>query len=120
MKRLIAVATILLGSALMISACGNQAHDEEDVAEVEQGLGSCTVTRYCDYPPPTYVTCTSATGNCVLGLDYVECDGNEYLCSSPPQNCGKNRSKCIGGISCLCSNECGGGTCWNGTCNCDI
>jgi hypothetical protein len=45
---------------------------------------SCFVTRYCAYPPPESVSCFSQAGNCVLGSDYVWCDGVYHRCSTPP------------------------------------
>jgi hypothetical protein len=44
--------------------------------------GSCFVTRYCAYPPPESVSCFSQAGNCVLGSDFVWCDGVYHRCST--------------------------------------
>jgi hypothetical protein len=60
---------------------------------------TCTVTRTCDYPPPSSVSCTSASGNCSSGADgyapygYVQCDSIKTYCPPPPSctvSCGSS------------------------------
>jgi hypothetical protein len=58
---------------------------------------TCYVTKDCDWPPPSSVSCTSTAGNCAVGggmgtgsLDYVECDNIFYFCNAcanVPTNC---------------------------------
>lgn len=51
---------------------------------------SCTVSRTCDYPPPSSVSCTSPGGSCSSGADgyapygYVMCDSVKTYCPPPP------------------------------------
>lgn len=81
--------------------------------------GACEVTRYCDYPPPTMVTCTSQSGDCEIGPNYVACDGNFYVCSPPP--CSPDCDDVNGGFCKSGSTTCEmaiGGQCESFTCNC--
>jgi hypothetical protein len=41
---------------------------------------SCTVSNDCGPNSPT-VSCTSASGNCLSGADFVECDGVRKNCA---------------------------------------
>jgi hypothetical protein len=69
--------------------------------------GSCMVTRNCDYPPPAQVSCTSLLGNCQIGWDWVECDGQRQTCAPPPPPCLGLEPKCedIEGSYCKYSNQ---------------
>lgn len=65
--------------------------------------GICTVTRYCDYPPPTSVSCTGS--ECSIGSDWVECDGQRQTCAPPA--CQDFEPKCenIEGTYCKYSSQ---------------
>jgi len=59
---------------------------------------SCTVSNTCGPNSPT-VSCTSASGNCVSGADYVECDGVRKNCAPchVSTNCSNGRTfSCTG------------------------
>lgn len=91
--------------------------------------GACSVTRYCDYPPPQMVTCTSQSGDCILGTQSVTCDGEIYSCSPCPTPtcspdcddvngtfCKSGTTSCQMAINCSCRTfSC---SCWNNTWAC--
>lgn len=83
---------------------------------------ACTITRYCDYPPPTSVSCSSPTGNCVLGAQFVQCDGVTYSCSScPTPTCPGLSCGSLDGRSCKYAGTCYeavGCSCRSYTCGC--
>lgn len=60
--------------------------------------GSCTVSNDCG-PSPT-ISCSSSSGNCHSGFDWVECDGVRTYCA-PSDTCSISTS-CPGGggVSC--------------------
>lgn len=61
---------------------------EEGDSMVFAASGACEVTRYCDYPPPVLVTCSSAVGDCQIGSTWVQCDGVRQSCPAcPPPSC---------------------------------
>lgn len=83
MSKIIALSVVLLSTVFLGSSCRSLEPGEEDtLAETEQGLvlGSCSVTRGCINGTTPSVTCSSASGNCVLGSDYVQCDGITKQC----------------------------------------
>lgn len=88
---------------------------------------------YCeeDCPDGSTISCSCpGTGSCTSGGGgsgpvWIECLCNgatddEDQCPFTPPPCTPQRSTCKSGISCTCDGNCGSGTCWNGTCNCDI
>ncbi|MDY7092716.1 MAG: hypothetical protein SX243_07060 [Acidobacteriota bacterium] len=77
----------------------------------------CTVTRYCQDPPPTYVTCTSQAGNCTLGPTYVICDGNRYDCPVCSPQCDDIDGTSCGSGSTYCQRNVGG-ECFSYLCTC--
>jgi len=59
---------------------------------------SCTVSNDCG-PYSATVSCTSASGNCTSGVDYVECDGVRKTCAPchVSTTCGNGRTfSCTG------------------------
>lgn len=63
---------------------------------------SCTVTRNCDYGPPSSISCTSPNGTCSSGPEsygWVECDGSRQYCP-PPQICQYPECTSFDGVSC--------------------
>lgn len=48
--------------------------------------GPCSVSRNCDYPPPSSISC-SGSSTCSSGTSgngFVECDGSYQFCPPPP------------------------------------
>ncbi|HEX4966710.1 MAG TPA: hypothetical protein VF173_38220, partial [Thermoanaerobaculia bacterium] len=59
---------------------------------------SCTVTNDCGPNSPT-ISCTSASGNCTSGADFVQCDGVRKNCAPchVSTNCSNGRTfSCTG------------------------
>lgn len=84
----LAFALVLLAAVLGFPADGVVAESLD---------GSCSVSRNCDYPPPTSISCSSSTGYCSSGPEnygWVECDGNRTYCPGPCEENGWCNPEC--------------------------